>query len=117
MAVKIQRSDDPDRPEKGALVADRRLWLNAGGTRVVEDGDPAAALQLAAPGRPIPKADVERLGLQLVDGAIRQGTPATKPAAKPKRRSRPADKMRKPAEDKGAKSAEPPQGAAPPAAE
>ncbi len=118
MSAKIIRDRDPDQPEPGALIADRRLWLDAGRTRIVEDGDPTAAFLLAAPGRPIPKADVERLGLAVVSGAVRQGVPTTRAARpKAKRRTRPADKMRKPGEDKGAgtSSADAPQGATPPA--
>ena len=94
--VLITRATDPNEPEKGGLVADRRLWLDAGRTRVVEDGDPAAAFQLVAPGRPIPRVDVVRLGLTLVDGALRQG--AGKQAAPT------ANKMAAPAENKSAKA-------------
>jgi len=95
MALTIKRGTDPDQPEAGALIADRRLWLNAGGTRVVEDGDPAAALQLAAPGLPIRKAEVDRLGLEVVDGRIQQ-LPNGKRAAPAKH------KMAAPSANKGA---------------
>lgn len=102
MAITIKKAmPDPDQPQEGSLVADRRLWLNAGGTRIVEDGDPAAAFLLAAPGRSIPKSEVDRLGLELVDGAIQH-------AGARKRAARPEDKKAKPAADKA-------RGAAPPA--
>jgi len=81
--ITIRRAGgDPDQPEDGALAADRRLYLDAGGTRVLEDGDPAAAFLLAAPGRAIPKADVARLGLVLVEGSVQQ-EPIVKQAAQP----------------------------------
>lgn len=47
----------------GALTADRRLWLTRDRSAVVEDGDPAAAFLLAAPGTAISPTDVDRLGL------------------------------------------------------
>ncbi len=61
-----------------AMTADRRLWLTADGSRVVEDGDPEAASLFAAPGRPISADDVERFGLSEQDGKV-----VIKMAAKP----------------------------------
>lgn len=81
--ITIQRAGgDPDQPEAGALEADRRLYLDAGRTQLLEDGDPAAAFLLAAPGRAIPKADVARLGLVLVEGTVQQ-PPLVKQAVQP----------------------------------
>ena len=61
-----------DQPEMVGLVADRRLCLTADQERVVESGDMAAAWLLAAPGTLIPKPDVERLGLVVVEGRVVQ---------------------------------------------
>ena len=52
------------------IVADRRLWLTADRSRVVEDGDPAAAFLLAAPGAEIPADDARRLGLSVEAGRV-----------------------------------------------
>ena len=93
----LRAGGDPDQPEDGALVADRRLYLDAGGTRVLEDGDPAAAFLLAAPGRAIPKTDVARLGLVLVEGSVQQ-EPIAKQAAQPENKMVGLSE----AEDKGA---------------
>lgn len=81
MGVTINRLD-AERPEEGALVADRRLFVDAGGTQLLEEGDPNAAFLLAAPGRPIAKAAVDRLGLELVEGLVQQ-RPVGKQAAPP----------------------------------
>lgn len=45
------------------FVADRRLWLTADQSRVVEDADPDAAFLLAAKGDEINAETVERYGL------------------------------------------------------
>jgi hypothetical protein len=72
--VTIIRADggDPDQPKDGELIADRRLYINAANTRLVEDGDPSAAFLLAGEGGRIAKGDVQRLGLELVDGRVVQ---------------------------------------------
>ena len=55
------------------LTADRRLWLDATETRVVEDGDPDAAFLLAGgDGKVIPEDEVERLGLYARGSKIHQ---------------------------------------------
>lgn len=56
-----------------ALTADRRLWLDATQTKLVEDGDPEAAFQLAAPGYRITAAEAKRLDLHTHEGRIIQG--------------------------------------------
>lgn len=68
------------------MIADRRLWLTADRTRVVEDGDPRAAFQLASPGHLIPDQEAQRLGLLPTD----------------KGRLAPADKAVRQAANKGA---------------
>lgn len=69
MANETNKSDAP--APTGRFIADRRLFLTAD-QRVVEEGDPDAAFQLAAPGGFIEPADVRRLGLELKDGTISQ---------------------------------------------
>lgn len=71
--VTIVRADgDPDQPKDGELVADRRLYVNAAKTRLIEESDPSAAFLLVGEGGRIGKGDVQRLGLELVDGRVVQ---------------------------------------------
>jgi hypothetical protein len=58
-----------------ALVADRRLYLTADKTRIVEEGNPDGATLFATPGTPIAAEDVARYGLRLVDGQLIVATP------------------------------------------
>lgn len=60
---------------KVSILADRRLWLTADKSRVVEDGDPAAAFLLAAPGTEIAPDDVKRFELRV------EGTKVVLPGA------------------------------------
>ena len=80
MALHINRGE---KPVSGGLVADRRLYLTADKSRVVEEGDPASAFLLASAGRKILDADVERLGLRLADGRIVWGASAPEPKPEP----------------------------------
>lgn len=52
------------------LTADRRLYLTADRAHVVEAGSKDVGVLLAAEGQSIPKAEVERLGLEMEDGKI-----------------------------------------------
>jgi len=52
------------------IVADRRLWLDVAKTRVVEDGDPAAAFLYVAEGDEINASDAGRFGLAVEDGKV-----------------------------------------------
>lgn len=70
MALKIDRGEKP----RGAMVSDRRLYLTAGKDEVVEDGDARASFLFATPGYEIPAGEVERFGLELVDGKVSFGT-------------------------------------------
>lgn len=45
-------------------VTDRRLWLSADKSKVVEDGDPEAAFLLASAGKELDEATVKRYGLK-----------------------------------------------------
>lgn len=75
MGVTIVRADgDPDQPKDGELVADRRLYVNAAKTRIIEEGDPSAAFLLAGEGGRIGKGDVQRLGLEFVNGRVVQAS-------------------------------------------
>lgn len=56
--------------------ADRRLWLNADRTEVVEDGDPAAAFLLASPGTEVSDADAEKYGLKAKPAAANKAAKA-----------------------------------------
>ena len=77
----------------GTFIADRRLWLTADRSRVVEEGDPAAATLFCSAGRAIATADAERLN-------ISQG-PSGKLSIKKKKA--PEDKMRAAPENKATK--------------
>lgn len=46
------------------MELDRRLWLNADRTKVVEDGDPEAAFLLGNEGTEIPDDEAKRLGVK-----------------------------------------------------
>jgi len=71
-----------------AWTADRRLWLDASHEKVLEDGDPeAAVLLVSGPGRQVPPHLVERYKLK------------NKPKAKAKKA--PANKARAAGADKG----------------
>lgn len=69
MALKIDRGEKP----RGAMVCDRRLYLTAGKDEVVEEGDARASFLFATPGYEIPAGEVERFGLELVDGKVAFG--------------------------------------------
>lgn len=47
-----------------ALKADRRLYVTADRTRVVEESDPAASWLLYAVGRKVGEGDIQRYGLE-----------------------------------------------------
>lgn len=99
MGLQIVRSEDPS--QASGLVADRRLYLDAARSHLVEENDPAAAYLLAAPGQSIRMGDVARLGLALMDGKVQQAplgagppekvevapseAPAAAPATRPRR--------------------------------
>jgi len=51
------------------VTVDRRLYLNAAKTKVVEEGDPEAKFLFAAVGREVLRADLKRLGCQIVTKA------------------------------------------------
>lgn len=90
-----------------ALVADRRLYLDATKSVVLEHGDPKAAFVLCGVGSTIPSATVRKLGLVIENGRVVQpkGEPAEKEASKPedKQAARPDEnkQVAKPARSKG----------------
>lgn len=72
-----------DEPTSAPMIADRPLYLDAAGTSIVEDSPEARTdgRVLAWRGGGIPDAEVQRLGLRLVDGRVVQGdAPAEAPA-------------------------------------
>lgn len=87
---------------KVSILADRRLWLTADKSRVVEDGDPAAAFLLAAPGTEIAPDDVKRFGLR-IEGTkvVLPGAEAEEPKepAKPEAAKQPKSKSSKAKKD------------------
>lgn len=95
------------------LKADRRLYVTADRSEIVEHGDPRGAWLLAAEGRNIGEADVAKFGLSMRDGRVHyDGAPqfesakqATKPndkqAAAPQNKSAAASEPEEAAEDAG----------------
>ena len=73
------------------VVVDRRLWLNADGV-AVEDGDPAAAILLCAPGKSILRSVLKAAGVK-IDG--KNGV------AKKQDKAPTEDKAQGPADNKG----------------
>ncbi len=51
------------------VTVDRRLFLNADRTKVVEEGDPKACFLFAAAGRQVLKADLKKLGCKFTTKA------------------------------------------------
>ena len=68
------------------MIADRRLYLTADRSQVVEDGDARAAFLFVTPGKEISDADAERYGLN---------KPAARKPAEAKEQAAPANKARK----------------------
>lgn len=66
MALTINRGEKP----AAAMVSDRRLYLTADKSEVVEDGDPRAAFLFANEGYELSAAIVERYGLTAADGKV-----------------------------------------------
>lgn len=75
------------------MIAERRLYLTADESEVVEEGDARAAFLFVTPGKEISDADVERYGLKAPKKA------AEKPAEE-KQASAAANKSRKAAANK-----------------
>lgn len=95
MGLEVRRLRDAVQPAR--LIADRRLYLTADRATVVEEGDLRQAFLFAGEGCEIPPADVQRFGLEMVDGHI-----VARPTGDPEisARHRPADKARRKGEDK-----------------
>lgn len=77
------------------MIADRRLYLTADKSRVVEEGDPEAAFLFTTPGKTISDADVERYGL-----APKKAKPPVEEPAEEKQAAPKANKARKSASNK-----------------
>lgn len=76
----------------GNVRIDRRLYLVEDGSRVVEDGDPAARWLFCVAGGEVPRADAERYGL--LDPPKPEPEPTTEPEAEDKAMPAPANKAR-----------------------
>lgn len=85
-----------------AYVADRRLYLTADKSEIVEHGDPRSAFLLAGEGSEIGPDDVERLDISQKSGRIVY--PGYEEESEPESKAAPApeNKMVEKAEDKGA---------------
>jgi hypothetical protein len=66
------------------VIADRRLYLERTGSRLVAENDPEAAFLLIAKGHEIPAVDVKRLDLVLHEGRVMQASQVPAPKAEPK---------------------------------
>ena len=89
----------------GAVKIDRRLYLTADATRVVEEGDPEAAILLCPAGGEVPHATATRYGLLKKADAELAAKPEPEPEVdqeqdEAKQGRTPANKARKPAADK-----------------
>jgi len=80
-----------------AFVADRRLYLTADRSRIVEEGDPAAAFLLVAAGRDVPVADAARYGLTLDAQGVVEVRSAAPPSPQPELPATPSTPVKKPA--------------------
>lgn len=54
------------------VTLDRKLWLNATKTKVVEDGDPEAAFLYGIRGNRVPRLEAERLGALPLDEVTKE---------------------------------------------
>lgn len=77
--------------QQDVWIADRRLWLTPDKSRAVEDGDPAAAFLLIAPGQGMSRARAEELG---VIRDTKQPQSKTESDADLKEKSKPEDKQK-----------------------
>lgn len=87
----------------GTWIADRRIWLTADKSKAVEDGDPASAFLLVAPGQGMARARAERLGVIPPQTVPVVATPEPEPDMKEK--SKPEDKQRAKPKTKSLKKA------------
>ena len=69
---------------------DRKLWLTADKSEVVEDGDPRAAFLLGSEGAEVPDAEADRLGLTAKPQAKQAAPAEDKQAAEPANKARKA---------------------------
>ena len=94
MALEIKTLRDAA-PAAG-LVADRRLFLTADESQMVEDGDPAGRFLLVGVGGTVPACEVARLGLRLDRaGCVTQAAAEPEPPApEVKEQPKPDDKAR-----------------------
>ncbi len=85
------------RTNEPLVKLERKLWLTADKSEVVEDGDPAAAFLLGLPGDEIPVSEAHRLGIK-----ARPAKPAKEAEPEGNKEAPPgADKEAAPAGNKG----------------
>jgi hypothetical protein len=78
---------ETERPIMSTVMADRRLYLTADRSRIVEHDDPEAAILFAAEGTVIEQADAERYGLLAQPVApVDTAAPPSDPPAAPRTR-------------------------------
>jgi colicin import membrane protein len=94
------------------VVVDRRLFLNADQTKVVEEGDPEAAFLFAAAGREVLKADLKKLGCQFTTKADTKKAEKAEAAAAKKAEAEEAAAKKAEADEAAAKKAEADEAAA-----
>lgn len=82
MALHIRKptAAELDEERDKGLLADRRICLTSDKSRIVDEASPEAATLLAGKDCIIPASEVQRLGLELVDGKVVQRS-AEAPAA------------------------------------
>lgn len=65
------------------ITVDRKLWLTHDKTRLVEDGDPAAAFLWAVPGDEVTEAQAREVGYKPAKGRTRDEPEAEAKAQEP----------------------------------
>ena|SRR5689334_21665820 len=75
MGIAFHYIADQGEPGPG-LVADRALYLTEDKMTLVEERDERARFVLTGPGGTVPQAEVDRLGLAVVDGRVVQTSAA-----------------------------------------
>lgn len=90
------KTNVPLGPTEEQWRSDRHLWLTADGKRVVEDGDPDAAILYATEGTLVPLSDAQRYKLAPKKRARREPEEAPEPKMDPPSE----DKMKKPSRAK-----------------
>ncbi len=78
----LRDQEGDDMPAGKVLIADRRIYVNADGTKALEEGDPEAAFLLASKGSTISIEDQKRLNIGIKGDRIVIGKKSKKSATK-----------------------------------